>query len=56
MSTALIAVFLDVRKAFDSIDHNILIQNLEHYGFKGSVFSWFKSFCLTDGSSYCSIV
>ena len=38
-----LAVFLDVRKTFDSIDCNILIQKLEHYGFKGSVLSWCKS-------------
>ena len=35
-----LAVFLDVRKAFDSIDRNRLIQKLEHYGFEGSVLSW----------------
>ena len=39
-----LAVFLDVRKAFDFIDRNILIQKLEHDGVKGSVLSWFKSF------------
>ena len=39
-----LAVFLDVHKAFDSFDHDILIQKLEHYGFICSVLPWFKSF------------
>ena len=39
-----LAVFLDVRKAFDSIDRNILIEKLKYYGFRDSVLSWFKSF------------
>ena len=42
-----LAVF-SVRKAFDSIDRNILKQKLEHCGFKGNVLSWFKSFLIVS--------
>ena len=37
-------IFIDLEKAFDTVDHNILINKLEHYGFRGNIKDWFKSF------------
>ena len=37
-------VFLDVKKAFDTIDHNILLDKLSHYGIVNEVLSFFKSY------------
>ena len=34
-----IAIFLDLSKTFDTVDHNIRFTKLEHYGFRGLVHS-----------------
>ena len=39
-----IGIFLDIKKAFDSICHEILLKKLDHYGFRGHVNSFLKSY------------
>ena len=39
-----IAVFLDLAKAFDTVNHEILLSKLDKLGFRGIVNSWFRSF------------
>lgn len=39
-----VAVFLDLRRAFETIDKNILIQKLQKYGIMGNELNWFKSY------------
>ena len=48
------ALFLDLKKAFDTVDHEILISKLAKYGTTGIEKNWFKSY-LTNRSQYCSI-
>ena len=47
-------VLVDVRKAFDTVDHNILYQKLEQHGLLGRELSWFKSYLL-NRKQYCCI-
>ena len=41
---AVISVFIDLRKAFDTIAHTILLQKFNHYGICGIVSQWVSSY------------
>ena len=47
-------VFADLQKAFDTVDHQILLAKLNHYGIRGVSNDWFKSY-LSNRSQYVSI-
>ena len=38
------SIFLDLQKAFDSLDHTIILKKLNHYGFRGSTLNFLKSY------------
>ena len=47
-------VFLDIKKAFDTVDHKIFLQKLACYGINGSSLKLIESY-LKDRSQCCSV-
>ena len=37
-------MFVDFQKAFDTVNHDILLKKLAHYGIRGPINDWFKSY------------
>ena len=47
-------VFIDLKKAFDTVDHDILCKKLELYGIQQRELSWFRSY-LSNRKQFCRV-
>ena len=47
-------IFLDLKKAFDTVNHKILINNLMKYGITGKEIEWLKS-CPSGRMQFCTV-
>ncbi len=47
-------LLIDYSKAFDMVDHQVLLRKLEHYGIRGTVLAWMKSY-LENRTQYVTI-
>jgi hypothetical protein len=47
-------LFLDLKKAFDTVHHEILLSKLERYGIRGKTLQWFRSYIL-ERKQMCEI-
>ena len=47
-------IFIDLKKAFETVNHAILLTKLTHYGIRGAAYKWFNSY-LSQREQFVSV-
>ena len=50
-----VGIFIDFKNAFDTVDHNILLSKLDHYGIRGNANMFFFRSYLTNKRQYTAV-
>ena len=54
LGNTVVSIFMDFSKAFDCLDHTILLEKLSSYGIRGLALKWFESY-LSDRLQYTNV-
>ena len=46
-------ILVDLQKAFDTLDHGVLLEKIKYFGFRASVIKWFESYLSNRKFFFC---